>query len=205
MSLLKVRPRIQLYADRRVICRAHVPPGLVRESVRHAAFSKCLRYRYQLSCTWRTDLLSVNFLMLNPSTATERENDPTVERCGRRAAALGFGAFNITNLFAFRATDPKKMMAEDEPIGELNDEMIIDAARSSNVTICAWGRNGSHLERAKNVLRLLRLYGIKTYAFKLTNNVPHHPLYLPYELKPRLWTEHGLGDPLDGVKNVSTN
>ncbi|MEY3307813.1 MAG: hypothetical protein RLZZ413_1851, partial [Pseudomonadota bacterium] len=40
------------------------------------------------------------------STATEFQNDPTVERCERRARALGFGAFRVTNIFAFRATDP---------------------------------------------------------------------------------------------------
>ena len=30
------------------------------------------------------------FIMLNPSTADESDNDPTVERCERRARSMGF-------------------------------------------------------------------------------------------------------------------
>ena len=66
--------------------------------------------------------------MLNPSTATEVQNDPTVERCERRARALGFGAFRVTNIFAFRATDPKVMRAEADPVGPANDAAIRDSA-----------------------------------------------------------------------------
>ena len=73
-----------------------------------AIYSDCRSYRYSLTRVWEAEGRKVNFVMLNPSTATEVQNDPTVERCEQRARALGFGAFCVTNIFAWRDTDPKK-------------------------------------------------------------------------------------------------
>ena len=73
-----------------------------------AIYSDCERYRYSLTRVWDETGGKVHFVMLNPSTATEVQNDPTVERCERRARALGYGAFRVTNIFAWRDTDPKK-------------------------------------------------------------------------------------------------
>ena len=64
-----------------------------------AQYSDCERYRYALTRTWDAKGKRVLFVMLNPSQATEVQNDPTVERCERRARALGFGAFQVTNIF----------------------------------------------------------------------------------------------------------
>ncbi|HEV8035664.1 DUF1643 domain-containing protein, partial [Yoonia sp.] len=61
-----------------------------------AIYSDCERYRYALTRTWDAKGKRVLFVMLNPSKATEVQNDPTVERCERRARALGFGAFQVT-------------------------------------------------------------------------------------------------------------
>ncbi|MEJ1991011.1 MAG: DUF1643 domain-containing protein [Maritimibacter sp.] len=74
-----------------------------------AIYSDCERYRYMLTRVWEPAGERALFVMLNPSTATEVQNDPTVERCERRARALGFGSFRVTNIFAWRDTDPKKM------------------------------------------------------------------------------------------------
>ncbi len=82
-----------------------------------ALYSDCETYRYQLTRVWNAPGPRVLFVMLNPSTATEAQNDPTVERCERRARALGFGAFQVVNIFAFRATDPRVMRAASDPVG----------------------------------------------------------------------------------------
>ena len=63
-----------------------------------AVYSDCERYRYTLTRVWEPQGQRLSFVMLNPSTATEVQNDPTVERCERRARALGFGGFRVTNL-----------------------------------------------------------------------------------------------------------
>jgi hypothetical protein len=65
-----------------------------------AIYSDCENYRYALTRIWDEAAGKVAFVMLNPSTATEVQNDPTVERCERRARALGFGAFRVCNIFA---------------------------------------------------------------------------------------------------------
>ena len=82
----------------------------------HAVYSDCERYRYSLTRVWDVSGPRVGFVMLNPSKATEMQNDPTVERCERRARHLGYGAFQVTNIFAWRETDPARMRAANSSL-----------------------------------------------------------------------------------------
>ena len=81
------------------------------DAASEAVYSDCEAYRYSLTRIWEGAGQRVGFVMLNPSTATETQNDPTVERCERRARALGFGSFTVVNIFAWRDTDPRAMRA----------------------------------------------------------------------------------------------
>ena len=81
-----------------------------------AVYSSCKKYRYSLTRIWNKKAEKLHFVMLNPSTATEIQNDPTVERCERRARTLNFGSFRVTNIFAWRDTDPKKMKRAKDPV-----------------------------------------------------------------------------------------
>ncbi len=99
-----------------------------------AVYSDCEKYRYTLTRVWEPAGRKALFIMLNPSTATEVQNDPTVERCERRARTLGFGAFRVTNIFAWRDTDPRKMRAATDPVGPANDAAILES--------CPLGRSG---------------------------------------------------------------
>jgi hypothetical protein len=121
-----------------------------------AVYSDCERYRYSLSRTWETASPRVLFVMLNPSTATEVQNDPTVERCERRARHLGFGSFRVTNIFAWRATDPRDMKAASDPIGPANDQTLKEGADWADQIIAAWGVHGAHLQRGPEVATRLR-------------------------------------------------
>jgi hypothetical protein len=56
------------------------------DALSEAVYSDCERYRYLLTRVWGSGPKAL-FVMLNPSTATEVQNDPTVERCERRARA----------------------------------------------------------------------------------------------------------------------
>jgi hypothetical protein len=129
--------------------------------------------------------------MLNPSIADEVRNDPTVERCERRARAeSGCGGVEIINIFAFRSTDPKGMKIISDPIGPDNDHHILEAAGTAYQVICAWGRHGQHLNRGKEVLGMLRKAGVKTYCLKINQDgYPAHPLYIGYDVKA---TEYNL-------------
>lgn len=152
-----------------------------------ATYSQCERYRYRLWRTWGDPARGVvNFLMLSPSTATEHVTDPTVERCLRRARAMGFSGLVVTNLFAFRATDPLEMMAQLDPVGLGNDAAILEAAAEASMVVCAWGNMGYHRGRARDVLRMLvKEHKGKLHALKVSQSGhPWHPLYVAYECKP---------------------
>jgi hypothetical protein len=126
--------------------------------------------------------------MLNPSTATEVQNDPTVERCERRARTLGFGGFQVINIFAWRSTDPKKMLVAKDPIGPDNDNNIIKACRWGDQIIAAWGTHGSHLNRGSEVEKILRKSNKPIFHLGLSKGGhPKHPLYIAYAQKLEKW------------------
>ncbi|MCI5042614.1 MAG: DUF1643 domain-containing protein [Donghicola eburneus] len=155
-----------------------------------ATYSDCERYRYSLTRTWDPDGKRALFVMLNPSTATEVQNDPTVERCERRARTLGFGSFEVTNIFAWRDTDPKAMRAAADPIGPYNDQAIHDGALQADQIVCAWGTHGAHLNRGPEVERLLRATGRPLFHLGLSKaGHPKHPLYIAYNVQPVLWSQ----------------
>jgi len=157
-----------------------------------AFYSPCQRYRYLLTRTWDGAGPTALFVMLNPSTATEVQNDPTVERCERRARALGFGAFRVTNIFAFRATDPRVMRAEPDPVGPGNDAVIADSALWADRIICAWGSHGDYMHRGDRVAQILRATGRPLWHLGLTQGgQPKHPLYIGYTRQPEPWGLQG--------------
>jgi len=168
-----------------MITRQHLKGDAASEAV----YSDCQAYRYLLTRTWDPAGRKALFVMLNPSTATEVQNDPTVERCERRARALGFGAFRVTNIFAFRATDPRVMRAAADPVGPANDAAIGDSLPWADTILCAWGAHGAHLDRGPAVERLLRACGRPLHHLGLTREGhPRHPLYIGYAHQPEPWT-----------------
>lgn len=150
-----------------------------------ARFSPCGRYRYTLWRLWGHGP-RVNFLMLNPSTADCIDNDPTVERCERRAKAWGYDGLLVTNLFAYRSTDPSKLRAVEDPVGGVeNNQAILETALRSALVVCAWGNDGALFGRNREVLEILKPVHERLAALRLTNEGhPYHPLYVPYSVEP---------------------
>jgi hypothetical protein len=133
-------------------------------------------YRYLLWRRW-TDASSVLFVMLNPSTADARRDDPTIRRCIGFARAWGFGGVEVVNLFAWRATDPRELRRAADPIGPDNDRAIAKAAARNHAIIAAWGVHGALLERDRQVAVLLA--GARVHCLARTGNgAPRHPLYV---------------------------
>lgn len=153
-----------------------------------ADFSDCAQYRYNLKRKFSEGCRTINFIMLNPSTANELVNDPTIAKCENRTIKLGFNKLVITNLFAFRATNPNDMMLVDDPIGEKNDTYILEHAKLSEVVVCAWGNHGEYRYRSQEVVTMLKKHNIKLYALKLNSSgEPAHPLYLANKLELFEW------------------
>lgn len=153
-----------------------------------ATFSPCRRWRYLLWRRWDASKPAANFLMLNPSTADEVKLDPTCSRARDYAERWGYGALIVTNIFAFRNTDPNQMKAAEDPVGPGNDAAIVKAARESAIVVCAWGNHGSFLDRSSRVRALLDKSRIKLHTLRINaNGEPAHPLYLPGRLEPISW------------------
>lgn len=181
-------------------------PGMID---RKTIFSPCRKYRYTLWREWDApeDLLErvtkfkfgqyVQFIGLNPSTADEVKNDPTVTRCINYAKAWGFGAMCMTNAFAWRDTDPKGMKTCPKPIShskrmeefrygikvdiEENDYWIDYIASQAGLVIAAWGKHGKHLGRDEEIKSL----GIDLYCLGTNiDGTPKHPLYLAATATP---------------------
>ena len=153
-----------------------------------AQYSDCGRYRYALTRTWDEQAKRVMFVMLNPSKANEITNDPTVERCERRARALGYGAFRVANIFAWRDTDPHQMRKAKEPVGPDNDAVLLEGADWADHIIAAWGAHGAHREHGYAMAELLHQTGRPLFHLGLTKaGHPRHPLYISYKTQPILW------------------
>lgn len=153
-----------------------------------ARFSACRRWRTLLWRCWDDARPVVNFLMLNPSTADETVLDPTCTRARDYAERWGYGALLVTNVFAWRATDPVEMRAAPDPVGRGNDAAILRAAKAAQLVVCAWGNHGLYLGRSEAVQRLLCGAGVALHVLRLNaNGEPAHPLYLPGRFRPRRW------------------
>jgi len=171
--------------------RANRLGGLPHVQMNSAEFSPCRKYRYELRRTWG-DLLDqgkpgfVAFCMLNPSTADENANDPTIRRCIAFADAWGWKSLVVVNLFAWRSPSPEAMMKEADPIGPQNDSFLESCASMTELFVCAWGNDGRHMERASKTVRHLREGGCLLHRLgELTEkHQPRHPLYLKGDLKP---------------------
>lgn len=151
-----------------------------------ATFSPCRKYRYTLWRHWSNSFVSryAMFIGLNPSTADENKDDPTIRRCIGYAKDWGYTGLCMTNLFAFRATLPDNMKSAEDPIGPDNDQALINVAECAGVIVAAWGVHGSHLGRDQEIRKIIS----RLSYLKLTKEgFPGHPLYLPKKLKPVPW------------------
>lgn len=147
---------------------------------REATFSEDMAYRYLLRIIWDATLLPACFIGLNPSTADEMYDDPTIRRCKDFAKRWGCGGLLMANVFAFRATKPEDMMRATDPVGGTeNTVFILSAASQSILTVAAWGNYGSHGKRSEHVKTILKAGGYTVKCFRLCKNgEPFHPLYM---------------------------
>lgn len=146
-----------------------------------AIISDCGKFRYLLRRAWDISRPALGFIMLNPSVADADQDDPTIRKCIGFAERLGFGAIVVTNLYAYRATDPANLKRAGYPRGPENDEWIRKAIMECGPIVCAWGSNARGLSRPAEVLLILRGLQVKRQALAFTDDgIPRHPLMLPY-------------------------
>jgi hypothetical protein len=164
---------------------------------RECVFSPDRAYRYTLWREWSVQEITltvgaevdprpfdyVQFIGLNPSTADETLDDNTITRCIDFSKRWGFGAFCMTNLFAWRDTDPHAMKRAVDPIGPDNNEWLETIAQDAGLIVCCWGNHGPHRNRASEFLSgsfAARLTAGQLFAFGINERTgqPKHPLML---------------------------
>lgn len=142
-----------------------------------AQISSCGLYRYNLSRIWEPRLPLLLWVMLNPSTADQYKDDPTLRRCKDFARRWGFGGILVGNLFAFRATDHFVIRRAMDPIGPENDAALLEMVGRAEKIVVAWSSWGDYLGRDQAVLKLLE--GRELWCLGLTyEGFPRHPLYV---------------------------
>lgn len=107
-------------------------------SVNSASLSKCRRYRYELRREWDANGKSCVFIGLNPSSADESRDDPTIRRCIKFAKTWGYGCLEMVNLFAYRSTDPAFQLHVHDPVGKANDKSLVRVCNSADLVVAAW-------------------------------------------------------------------
>lgn len=147
---------------------------------RTASISPCGQYRYLLTRTWEPGAPRALYVMLNPSTADAEVDDATIRSCIRLARANGFGGFDVVNLMAWRATDPKDIPnMPSMALGAGNPRFIAEALERCDVVICAWGAHPYAARFAGGLMSLISLYGQTPKCFGVTKaGAPKHPLYI---------------------------
>lgn len=146
-----------------------------------AKLSECRKYRFALWRTWDESKPYVMFVGLNPSTADEKTDDPTLTRCINYAKLWGFGGVCMANIFAYRATEPNNMKAAMDPVGAENNDWLKKLSRDAGMVVAAWGNDGSYLGRSGQVKKLLP----NLHCLKLNKSgEPAHPLYQKADIKP---------------------
>jgi len=138
------------------------------------------KYRYVLWRIWDPDKPVCGFIGLNPSTADDITDDPTIRRVKRFASDWGYGGVYMLNIFAFVTPYPHILAKCPDPVKD-NDKWLVNIGQKCDKIIFCWGAFKEAESRAREVEKLF------TNPFCLNINYdgsPRHPLYVPRSQKP---------------------
>jgi len=154
---------------------------LSKDSEKGAIISPDDKYRYALWRIWDHRVALCMFVMLNPSTADGRKDDPTIKKCMAYAKGWGYGGIYIGNLYAYRSRDPKALAYVEDPVGADCDAYLDWMADKCEMKVAAWGNNALSPGRIREIKKLIS----PMYCLELSKSRnPKHPLYLSKKLRP---------------------
>lgn len=143
-------------------------------------------YRYILGTKGENPLICIG---INPSTAEPDNLDNTLKSVERIALGNGFDSFIMFNVYAQRATSPKDMEKEMNPLLHNENMKAFDYVLSlSKKSPCVWAAWGTIIKErdylADCVLDMIEIgkkYNarwVSAGARSKNGGHPHHPLYL---------------------------
>lgn len=159
-----------------------------------ASISPCGQFRYGLWRWWDLTKPRMRIVMLNPSTADALLDDHTIRKVRGFAMRLGFGAFEVTNLFAFRSTAPAIVKkGGDWLVGPDNNACLRQQAQLARGVgsglVIAWGAHARGMRRVDEVMAIFSEERVALYALAFTHDrIPRHPLMLSYDCPLQLAT-----------------
>lgn len=140
-----------------------------------ATFSECRKYRYALWRIWDKSKPLIMFVGLNPSTANEYKEDPTIRKVKKYSIQLGYGGFYMMNLFAFISSHPEDLETCQDPIAD-NDKWLLEIFPKCQTIVFAWGTFKQAIERGKKLSKMFP----DAKALKINDDgSPIHPLWAP--------------------------
>jgi hypothetical protein len=163
---------------------------------RSAVFSTDRRYRYALIRSWHPGLKPLLFIGLNPSTANEITDDPTIARLTHRAYLSGYGSLMVANLFALVSSEPSRLLSEQDPVGPDTDAYLGEMVRCAGMVLVAWGSFTGVRQLMNKRIDEIRKLVQEPYCLGTTKDgFPKHPLYISYKVpfEPYEWQGEGVG------------
>ncbi len=161
----------------------------IGESMSGAVFNdESRRFRYALWRIWDKSKEALLFIGLNPSTANETKDDPTVIRMVNFAKEWGYGGLYVGNLFSIVSANPDVLFFDssvEQPNGP-NDYALKQMNKICSTVLVGWGEWGQNAKlRPAQVITLM---GERVFCLKVNKSgEPSHPLYLPASSKMMLY------------------
>ena len=144
--------------------------------IREAEFSIDKKERYSLKREWDKSKNKILYIMLNPSFADDKNDDPTIRRLINFTKKFNSGGFLVGNIFTTITPNPKEL-DKSKGMSDKNFEELIKLINKVDQIVYAWGSSIEEPQLLKKLVLNPKCFG------KNLNGTPKHPLYLPSQTK----------------------
>ena len=144
--------------------------------IREAEFSIDKKERYSLKREWDKSKNKILYIMLNPSFADDKDDDPTIRRLINFTKKFNSGGFLVGNIFTTITPNPKEL-DKSKGMSDKNFEELIKLINKVDQIVYALGSSIEEPQLLKKLVLNPKCFG------KNLNGTPKHPLYLPSQTK----------------------
>ena len=144
--------------------------------IREAEFSIDKKERYSLKREWDKSKNKILYIMLNPSFADDKDDDPTIRRLINFTKKFNSGGFLVGNIFTTITPNPKEI-DRSKGISDKNFQELFELINKVDQIVYAWGNTVEEPQLLKELVLSPKCFG------KNLNGTPKHPLYLPKNSK----------------------
>ena len=144
--------------------------------IREAEFSIDKKERYSLKREWDKSKNKILYIMLNPSLADDKNDDPTIRRLINFTKKFNYGGFLVGNIFTTITPNPKEI-DKSKGMSDKNFDKLLNLINKVDKIVYAWGNSVEEPQHLKELILSPKCFG------KNLNGTPKHPLYLPKNSK----------------------